>query len=229
MVGVAGKSKGCTTCRRRKIRCGQETPLCLNCVRSGRSCEGYDRYPVFINRTAEGLQRRKPLEEAKTGSSDPGITTVASARAGFDPGLAARPSSSVATHLPSSPSSGAIWSAGFLSWFWEDYTPADAPSNGPPGGPSWLYLAMNIPHPTRALRQSLLALSVVRWGRAKHDTSLVFEGQRIYGHSIAMLQRAINDPQEAWHEETLAATRAMVLYEVRTSPIQGTIVVSVAY
>lgn len=71
MVGVAGKSKGCTICRRRKIGCGQETPHCLNCVQSGQSCEGYGRYPVFINRTLDGLQKRRPLEEARPGASKP--------------------------------------------------------------------------------------------------------------------------------------------------------------
>lgn len=84
MVGVPGKSKGCATCRRRKIRvsispyrsshealcscetqCDLQEPACRKCTQSGRECEGYARYPIFLNRTVEGPQKRRGLEEAK--------------------------------------------------------------------------------------------------------------------------------------------------------------------
>ncbi|MCJ1434588.1 hypothetical protein MMC27_003957 [Xylographa pallens] len=32
---------GCLTCRRRRIKCGEERPTCANCIKSKRSCEGY--------------------------------------------------------------------------------------------------------------------------------------------------------------------------------------------
>lgn len=32
---------GCLTCRRRRIKCGEERPICNNCTKSKRSCEGY--------------------------------------------------------------------------------------------------------------------------------------------------------------------------------------------
>ena len=31
----------CLTCRKRRIKCGEERPVCNNCVESGRDCEGY--------------------------------------------------------------------------------------------------------------------------------------------------------------------------------------------
>ena len=205
---MAGKSKGCTTCRRRKIRCGQQTPHCLNCIQGGRICEGYERYPVFINRTAGGLQKRRPLEEAKSRSC-----TGAPAREAAVLGSTSHiPSSAV--NLPSSPVTYAVWSAGFLGWFWENYSLADAPSGRFMKRPVWVYHAINIPQPSAVLHQSLLALSIIRRGRANEDQALVNEGQRTYGKALVQLQRAIYDPQVASHEETLAATRALVLYEV---------------
>ena len=69
MVGIPGKSKGCTTCRRRKVRCDLGKPTCGNCKKGKRICEGYDRYPVFLNRTAQGYQKRERLEEVKLAPS----------------------------------------------------------------------------------------------------------------------------------------------------------------
>ena len=43
MVGIPGQSKGCVTCRKRKIRCDEGKPTCLTCFRSRRTCEGYHR------------------------------------------------------------------------------------------------------------------------------------------------------------------------------------------
>ncbi|KAK9326070.1 hypothetical protein V1517DRAFT_370602 [Lipomyces orientalis] len=40
MVGVAGGSRGCSTCRRRKIKCDLHAPVCGQCVRSRRQCSG---------------------------------------------------------------------------------------------------------------------------------------------------------------------------------------------
>lgn len=41
MVGIPGSSKGCTTCKRRKVRCDLKAPYCARCTNTGRKCEGY--------------------------------------------------------------------------------------------------------------------------------------------------------------------------------------------
>ncbi|KAI9865197.1 MAG: hypothetical protein M1813_002517 [Trichoglossum hirsutum] len=51
----AGKQKnsrkrtktGCLTCRKRRIKCGEERPRCNNCVKSKRNCEGYNQRVIF--------------------------------------------------------------------------------------------------------------------------------------------------------------------------------------
>ncbi|KAJ5554947.1 hypothetical protein N7461_003417 [Penicillium sp. DV-2018c] len=40
---------GCLTCRKRRIKCGEEKPICTNCVKSKRVCEGYAQRVVFNN------------------------------------------------------------------------------------------------------------------------------------------------------------------------------------
>ncbi|KAK4554536.1 hypothetical protein LTR86_008390 [Recurvomyces mirabilis] len=38
---------GCLTCRKRRIKCGEERPVCRNCIKSKRHCEGYNQRVVF--------------------------------------------------------------------------------------------------------------------------------------------------------------------------------------
>ena len=38
---------GCLTCRKRRIKCGEERPICKNCFKSKRQCEGYSQRVVF--------------------------------------------------------------------------------------------------------------------------------------------------------------------------------------
>lgn len=38
---------GCLTCRKRRIKCGEERPTCNNCIKSKRHCEGYNQRVVF--------------------------------------------------------------------------------------------------------------------------------------------------------------------------------------
>jgi len=41
----AGKrtNTGCLTCRKRRIKCGEEKPTCNNCTKSKRQCDGYNQ------------------------------------------------------------------------------------------------------------------------------------------------------------------------------------------
>lgn len=41
MVNTGQASKGCMTCRRRRIRCDATRPVCQRCVKSNRICLGY--------------------------------------------------------------------------------------------------------------------------------------------------------------------------------------------
>ncbi|KIW51732.1 hypothetical protein PV05_10421 [Exophiala xenobiotica] len=43
MVGVPGRSKGCHTCLKRRIKCDESRPTCKRCEKAGYVCAGYDR------------------------------------------------------------------------------------------------------------------------------------------------------------------------------------------
>lgn len=44
---------GCLTCRKRRIKCGEERPVCKNCIKSKRHCEGYSQRVIFRPPTFE--------------------------------------------------------------------------------------------------------------------------------------------------------------------------------
>ncbi|KAK9478670.1 hypothetical protein V1514DRAFT_319935 [Lipomyces japonicus] len=48
MVGVAGGSRGCATCRKRKIKCDEVYPVCGQCARSKRDCPGAVKGFIFL-------------------------------------------------------------------------------------------------------------------------------------------------------------------------------------
>ncbi|KAK4502712.1 hypothetical protein PRZ48_006138 [Zasmidium cellare] len=49
MVGVPGRSQGCITCRRRRVKCDLRAPHCKRCYKGGKTCEGYEPYRSFVN------------------------------------------------------------------------------------------------------------------------------------------------------------------------------------
>lgn len=51
MVGVPGRSKGCSTCRRRKKGCDKKRPICTQCSSAGLVCGSYERERIFLNQT----------------------------------------------------------------------------------------------------------------------------------------------------------------------------------
>ncbi|KAI0468182.1 hypothetical protein F4859DRAFT_216980 [Xylaria cf. heliscus] len=50
MVGIP-RSKGCKTCRRKKIKCDEQKPGCGQCRKGGRECEGYEQPTIFRHST----------------------------------------------------------------------------------------------------------------------------------------------------------------------------------
>ncbi|ETI19841.1 hypothetical protein G647_08855 [Cladophialophora carrionii CBS 160.54] len=205
MVGVPGKSQGCNTCRRRKVKCDLEKPHCRRCVSSARQCEGYERYAVFINRGQQGLQKRERLEEARI------PTTSIPSALGFQ---------YANTPLNFSPSPRQANETQLISSFWETYC-ASATRYPAPTEPAWLYRSISsattpttvTAAPSMLLKQALLSLAYIRIGRLNDDQALIIRGQQIYGQSLRLMQHALRDPVLAHNDDILVAARCMVLYE----------------
>lgn len=66
MVGVAGKSKACNDCKRRRVKCGLERPGCTRCVRARIQCSGYAQQIFFVNKTLADPSVSAPIVLAES-------------------------------------------------------------------------------------------------------------------------------------------------------------------
>ncbi|RDL38855.1 uncharacterized protein BP5553_03195 [Venustampulla echinocandica] len=62
---------GCLTCRKRRIKCGEERPTCHNCTKSRRQCEGYNQRVIF----KDPLSSYRPSLSTSASTSRSGATS----------------------------------------------------------------------------------------------------------------------------------------------------------
>ncbi|KAI2611916.1 hypothetical protein GGR54DRAFT_632720 [Hypoxylon sp. NC1633] len=60
---------GCLTCRKRRIKCDEQHPICKNCQKSKRECLGYD--PIFKNQQQHHPTNIRPAPNSNTSASVP--------------------------------------------------------------------------------------------------------------------------------------------------------------
>lgn len=193
MVGVPGKSKGCSTCRRRKKGCDQKRPICGQCASSGYVCGGYQRELSFIIHPAS-----KSAEKA-----------FYIRQSGTSPDLA---------FVPSLNRSSIDMQCRAL--FWDLYLPHgiaevhDDMLKKCNHLPNWTAVLLELSQSEPALDLAFSALSISRVGRSNNDLRLVKESTKIYGRALKDLQKALYDDSRMHSAEVLAACSLLGLYEI---------------
>jgi hypothetical protein len=61
LIIMGPKSKGCNTCKSRKVKCDETHPFCLRCQKGGLDCSGYAIVPRFVDEIPK-MKRRKMVE-----------------------------------------------------------------------------------------------------------------------------------------------------------------------
>lgn len=181
----------------------------MRCVQSGRACEGYKRGPIFLNRTAQGWEKRLRLEEALPRREKPIVVQIGSSDA----------SSTSRSPLPllQGISAKAAMKLQFHNLFLESYLPSN-PRLGPGLTQTWLAEAIRLNNPGKALEYSLHALCMTRVGRITGDKPLIFKGSVALGHALRELQLALLSPKLASTDGTLASCQVLSIYEVNSKP-----------
>lgn len=179
-------------------------------MQSGRTCEGYKRGPVFLNRTAQGWEKRSRLEEALPRHDEPDEIQAASPKSSSSSDSS---SSSSSTPLQMQVSSTKIMKLQFHNLFLENYLPAN-PNLGPGLTQMWLAEAVHLNKPGKALEYSLHALCMTRIGRLSNDQPLIVKGGVAYGHALRELQLALSSSKRAGSDDTLASCLVLSIYEV---------------
>lgn len=196
-------------------------------MRGRRSCEGYDKYNVFIIRTTDGLQKRKPLDEAKprrtltkTGFSINGDRTTPEGSqliSGIKPEPISNPDDpSLEIAINTVP----VFLRRAESLFMEYWVPLNI--SRVPRRSIWFATIVSRGTRSSALEASMKALTLTRLGRMTCDDSLVRLGSTAYGIALQELQKALYDKDLMWDDDTLAAGRVCVQHEVLESTSNST-------
>ena len=194
-------------------------PSCARCNKAGRTCAGYQRYPVSLNRTALGLEKRNRLDgldEAKTSTSpspNSGQAVISTNDWRQIVGALVNPEDNrMLSQLSATPA----FDSHIISLFFERYSPANNRIQDDYGR-AWLKQAIGLQNPGEALRLSLKAISMTRMGRISKDDRLLFQGGKVYGSALQQLRKALQSEVMVWHNETLAAGIILALYGVSPS------------
>lgn len=186
-------------------------PACARCIKGGVTCEGYERFPVFLNRTAQGLEKRERLDEAKpiapSSSEKPDIS------ANDWTHIFGALLSSEDNRMLSQPSATPAFDSQIIALFFHRYLPTnEAVQDGYEGG--WLRQTICLQNPGEALHLSLKAISMTTLGRLYKDDRLAFQGGTCYGSALHQLRTALQSELTVWRDETLTTSFILALYEV---------------
>ncbi|OJJ50107.1 hypothetical protein ASPZODRAFT_149516 [Penicilliopsis zonata CBS 506.65] len=218
MVGVPGKSKGCNTCRKRKIACGLQTPACIQCIKSKRVCTGYQREKLFVL-VQPGEKNRKKKRVVLRGQGEDDDKSPPSS--GSELQTTPRAETEIIVSPEITTISKSIDRQMILNSFLAQFTPVSR-TQRLRGTTPWISMMAGIPiDQSRALEASMFALSAAALGRSCQDRAMVVESLALYNKGLNELQKALYDPSTMYSDETLAACLALGMYEVMECPANG--------
>jgi hypothetical protein len=189
MVGVPGRSKGCSTCRKRKKGCDRKRPACTQCLAAGLGCGGYERERVFLNHNQDTkaesgavVYRKKPVDTAH-----------------------APPDGDVDIVLPHELAQTAYIEK-YISMFLSEYLPPSCSASSR----DWMAIAHGLHTSEKAIQLSLLSFGLFAAGKPE---------PALYSYSGALrkLQAALRDEGRTQNDSILATCQLLSLFEVSLS------------
>ena len=239
MVYDGKPSKGCGTCRSRKIRCDQARPACRECVRTNRQCSGYrDELSLMFRDQSESVRRKARSSQSSSSAS----TTSSLRRQG-----PARPGRT-AFHRQNAVSSPTIsFSEDTEGYFGSDpehqfltrqlrQSPREThPNTGLSRQEAICFFLQSHAIPgtalmtdslttflmqsggslgQQAIQSSIVAVASAMLSRVQNAKSLRQTARQEYGSALKMVNQALADADEAKTNQTLGAVVFLSLYEV---------------
>ncbi|KAI1106700.1 hypothetical protein F4804DRAFT_8403 [Jackrogersella minutella] len=215
MVGVAGKSQACNTCRERRLKCDMRRPFCRKCIKAKRECTGYDRDLIFVNRTPSSasttatsvLAERRASQQPKRTSPNP--TTEADLHRLF----------SESWHNCHMFRQYAVRLLEAL------YLPKQSVSRlGLPkaseGSFSWAYRLTDLLEPSKLLDNSLFAFCLAQLHVTSTGSVSLYQCIDQYNTALRYLYADLDDPERRSREETLASILILSTCELFVCPAE---------
>ncbi|KAI9166504.1 Zn(2)-C6 fungal-type DNA-binding domain protein [Paramyrothecium foliicola] len=205
MVGVPGRSKGCSTCRSRKKGCGKQRPTCIQCLQAGLTCGGYERERVWVNTP----------QESWAGTGSVAYSTDMSSYHASDSDAHSVTSGTVTLH------DSLLQTARqdlYIGQYYETYHPATYghTSSGTSSFSTmgWAGVSSRLYEKEPALKYALAALSASTLSIKGDDPGLRVKGIQAYSSGIKELSIAFKQPHRIAYDGLLGAIRLMGFYEI---------------
>ncbi|RGP62919.1 hypothetical protein FSPOR_8902 [Fusarium sporotrichioides] len=204
MVGIAGKSKACHDCKRRRVKCDFATPTCLRCLKAGIPCRGYERSTLWVHRTqarpnvsALSVVKDARLEERQRENlkSTDWLQILQHMR---DQLHSRQSSCEVATFRSQALSiaDGIYYPVSGVSDSYQDST--STPS-------SWFKAVCQMPNPSEALDHSLLAFCAIQIRVSRESGISYDETVQLYNQALSKIISILDSPSDGGSDESLAA------------------------
>jgi hypothetical protein len=228
MVGVAGKSRACHDCRRRRVKvgaaihgqkyaehpsqCDLRKPSCMRCEKAGRACEGYDKTAIFVNctLTKRSTDVRTAISEARLHRSQPIAKPNPTLLQAFEQlrvGVSDRSRSPLLYRSQA-------W--GILKELYLPRSPSPcAISITGTSCYSWLSAVCQLKLESRMLDQSLLAFCAIQMCIAEPWSVPLDLALQMYSEALSNLAQDLGYTHEQVKDETLAAIVVLSTCEVR--------------
>jgi hypothetical protein len=225
MVNIPGKSKGCTTCRRRKkgvsrgfpnggtkttnfiYQCDQQRPFCNRCRLENYKCEGYKRPIIFVShepdRTNAGeLVTIRPRFHNPGSGKTKGVPTKVSLYMSL-----------AEEHLLQGAFDQNAWNASFefiLPSEQQRWSPDKAGSNPYP----WVDAIMQLCTTSDTLRHTVRAVCLSSLGYKENNQDFIRKGTEFYGTAVSNLNQLIQRTNHADNVALIPIAMLLATYDV---------------
>ncbi|KIM92768.1 hypothetical protein OIDMADRAFT_62242 [Oidiodendron maius Zn] len=199
MVGVAGRSRGCKTCRQARVKCDDAYPICKRCSRLKLTCSGRNPYPVFVDGLSH-LQIRAEDDDnclpSQQGDVPRGIcrTPIATIR---------RPPTANYNEI-------------FLSHLVKNLLSEKGIGDQSSRITDWVVATTqsNLQTPTSQLAVGAFAAGY--YGKRLSDHAAMNQGSLLYVRALREIQRDLRHPERVVETMTLASSLFLAGYEITT-------------
>lgn len=193
-----GASRGCVTCRRRRVKCDETKPFCRACLRLGLECAGYAR-PRLRFKDENARYLGKPHAQATVG-------TRASNR-NQQLTKAMHDTNTILPNPSHSPQDMAV------PFFLTYVTDVGRSVKSTRGFMEFVRPVLASESPSSALFAAVNAVAVKVWTMIRHNHVAHTLPTRLYGQALVRLRQAINDPEERARDATVLAALVLQMHD----------------
>ncbi|KAJ5810375.1 uncharacterized protein N7503_002593, partial [Penicillium pulvis] len=190
-------SKGCGSCKRRKVKCDENRPCCIRCCKAGIECTGFTPRLRFVDETPR-IRRSLAASRAQSHKS----STPPS------------PAPLLADTLPLTAFRDDIFiSYLFSKMFRGEYQhPLNATREIQCGLPTH-WIPELVKTPQRPRQRSWDALAAIVFGQSHNSQDVMTHALKLYGQALSELRNKLSNPDDRCTESTLASMTALYIYE----------------